>query len=746
MASVHLECLAYSCSSLLQPDRPKSKADVMREVMAKSKMHKMERQQVRDADDELRAQLDDELGDIRGLLMAGPSNPKKGEEPSGSSSTAQAPQASGSNYDAFVRELAFERRAKPQDRLKTEGELAEEAAEQLRKAEQARLKRMRGEEVDEDGAGARSGSKRRAPQADDLDDDLDIEGQTAAEVYGLSSGLGEAQDDTTAMDEEEEEDEDAEDDEDSSEGEQDPALEQEGYGEALLDDSEAEDGSEDGDLTTASRSSKKGAKALRKGAAAATAAAVPFTFACPATHTQFLAILEEHSLQPSQVPLVVKRIRALYHPSLAEDNKFRLQAFLGVLLDHVLYSAGEAAAAPTSEERLSHLNLIEHLVKPIFELTTTYPIVSSEHFVQKLSLMEKNLTRGLAKGALRSEARTWPGAAELTLLRVAALIWPTSDQNHPVATPLALLSAHYLAHCRVRSQSDLAAGLYLVSLVAHQQEDAKRFVPEALNFLQNALMLLSPLDKKGKAVARKACMDYAIPTPDFEEEHAKALGLGTGKKSTLAQPSKPDLLSLLRAEASSPEAGVALLSVTLALIDAFADMYEGTAAYIELFEPFRLVVDSISSSALPSQLAEQRSETSSHLATCLTSAQAARRPLRLHAHRAIPLASFIPKFDSSGGSRYARFSSGSSDPDAARAEASKLKALVKKERKGAVRELRKDSQFLAAEKARERKVEEDEYKRKIGKIVSGLGEERSEQKMLEREKSRLKKRAGGGKK
>jgi nucleolar protein 14 len=284
-----------------------------------------------------------------------------------------------------------------------------------------------------------------------------------------------------------------------------------------------------------------------------------------------------------------------------------------------------------------------------------------------------------------------------------------------------------------------------VSLVAHQQEDAKRFVPEALNFLQNALMLLSPLDKKGKAVARKACMDYAIPTPDFEEQHTKAVGLGSGKKSALLQASKPDLFSLLGAEESSPEAGVALLSVTLALIDVFADMYEGTAAYIELFEPFRLVVDSVPSSALPSNLAEQLSGTSSHLATRLTAAQATRRPLRLHAHRAIPLASFIPKFDSSGGSRYARFSSGSNDPDAARAEASKLKALVKKERKGAVRELRKDSQFLAAEKARERKVEEDEYKRKIGKIVSGLGEERSEQKMLEREKSRLKKRAGGGK-
>ena len=71
-----------------------------------------------------------------------------------------------------------------------------------------------------------------------------------------------------------------------------------------------------------------------------------------------------------------------------------------------------------------------------------------------------------------------------------------------------------------------------------------------------------------------------------------------------------------------------------------------------------------------------------------------------------------------------------------------MRALVKKERKGAIRELRKDAQFIAEEREQRRVEEDATYKKKIDKIVGGIQEERSEQKQLERAKSLLKKRAG----
>ncbi|CAO1634742.1 unnamed protein product [Sympodiomycopsis kandeliae] len=716
-------------------DRKKSKAEVMKEIMAKSKMHKHERQQMRDADEDLRMELDDQLGDIRSLLMAGPSTSKA------DASTTDKAKPANSAYDAFVRELAFERRAKPQDRLKTEAEQAEEEAEQLRKAEEDRLRRMRGEDVIVEGS---KKGNRRAPQGDDLDDDLDIDGQTAADQYGLGDGIGASDEEEEEEQDDEEEEEEEEDESGDSEGsdeEQDPALEDEEFGEALSDDDgEEQEGNEAGHAslsTVRPGASKKSNGVAKKGKAAAKA--LPFTFSCPTEHADFLEILEEHDIEPSQVPLVIKRIRALHHPSLAEDNKYRLQGFLGVLLDHSLWCATQAFET-AGEERKAHLTLIEHLLKHITDLTSTYPTASAQYFVEKLSFMERNLNRGLAKGALLPEARTWPGAPELTLLRIAGLIWPTSDQNHPVATPLALLCSHYLAHCRVRNLADVASGLYLSSLILHQQDEAKRLVPEALNSVQNAVMLLAPLSGKGKDLARAACSQFGIPSPDFGQAHAHDLALSySAKGSQLPSPKPARLYNLLAATSSDTQSKVDLLGMALSLAERFGDLYFGTGAFIELFEPLLRVLQSVSWSALPSSLADQISKLSTHLKDLTSETQKHRQPLQLHAHRAIPLASFIPKFDEGGRSRGGH---GAWDPDSARSEAAKLKSLIKKERKGAVRELRKDSQFLAQERAREKRAEDADYKRKMGKIMAGLGEERSEEKQLAKEKARLKKKAG----
>lgn len=71
-----------------------------------------------------------------------------------------------------------------------------------------------------------------------------------------------------------------------------------------------------------------------------------------------------------------------------------------------------------------------------------------------------------------------------------------------------------------------------------------------------------------------------------------------------------------------------------------------------------------------------------------------------------------------------------------------MRALLKKERKGAIRELRKDAQFLADEREQRRVAEDVAYKKKIDKILGGMQDERSEQKQLERAKSAIRKRAG----
>lgn len=110
----------------------------------------------------------------------------------------------------------------------------------------------------------------------------------------------------------------------------------------------------------------------------------------------------------------------------------------------------------------------------------------------------------------------------------------------------------------------------------------------------------------------------------------------------------------------------------------------------------------------------------------LNFARTSRQPLTLQAHKPIPIASYAPKFEENYSltKHY--------DPDADRNSASKIKALYKKEKKGAIRELRKDNRFLAGEKAREQTVKDAEYNSKMRKAEGGLNSERAEEKAMER--------------
>jgi len=112
----------------------------------------------------------------------------------------------------------------------------------------------------------------------------------------------------------------------------------------------------------------------------------------------------------------------------------------------------------------------------------------------------------------------------------------------------------------------------------------------------------------------------------------------------------------------------------------------------------------------------------------------ARRPLELHHHRPLAIKTSIPKFEESFNpdKHY--------DPDRERADASKLRAEHKRERKGAIRELRKDAQFIARESLREKKEKDAAYEKKYKRLVAEIqGEEGKEAKAYEREKEARKK-------
>ena len=224
-----------------------------------------------------------------------------------------APEPQDADYDQHVRELVYDKRAKPKDRTKTEEEVALEEKEALEKAERRRQKRMLGLDESESEDEGTSWRKRKRG-GDDLEDDFED-----TEWTGLGAGLGEGGDVGVGSGGENGQEGDDEEDGEESEGDEESSGQEEEESDDVESESREGEEGEEGEpedlvQATVPSKSKSRTKNLKE---------LPFTFSCPSSHEEFLEIVQD--VEEKDVPIVVHRIRTLHHTSLGPENKFKLQ-------------------------------------------------------------------------------------------------------------------------------------------------------------------------------------------------------------------------------------------------------------------------------------------------------------------------------------------------------------------------------------------------------------------------------------
>ena len=230
----------------------------------------------------MRHELDQDFNDLRTLLSS-----MDDDVP-----TLPVPESANDegvmDYDKQVRELAFDKRAKPKDRTKTEEELALEQKDALEKAEKQRRMRMLGQDPGESDDEDAGGRRRKRPRGgDDLDDDFVADEPSGELGAGLGMELGSASD------------------------------EEDTNGETDFGDDDQSGSDEASDEEEARR------RVLRSPGTAKAVKELPYTFPAPESHDEFLEIVQD--LPDSDIPIVIQRIRTLYHHTLAPENKLKLQ-------------------------------------------------------------------------------------------------------------------------------------------------------------------------------------------------------------------------------------------------------------------------------------------------------------------------------------------------------------------------------------------------------------------------------------
>ncbi|KAJ2728812.1 nucleolar complex protein 14 [Coemansia sp. BCRC 34962] len=704
------------------PARKKTKAEVMQEIIAKSKMHRQERQVIKEQDEDIRRELDEDFEGVRAMLFADLDKPMMSAA-DGDDGVVRA--EGDAAYDSYVRELVYEQRARPQDRLKTEVEAAREEKERLERAERHRQRRMEGldsdSEIDSDsdGDGKRKGYGTKAlrkPVADDLGDDFNAEAGAEAEGLGLGLGLGL----TGSANGSEGEDEDEDEDEDGSEGEDEDGSEED---EDDVDSEQGESmggGSNDEQEKEAPAAAAAAAAASGVGAAGGQGAELPYTFAAPGNYDAWVQLVGDYSLE--QQLTVVERLRALYHIRLAPQNKEKLGSLCVILTEHLAVLAEQDPPVPGP--------IMDAVARHIGELAAVDAARFGEHCRQAVIGWQRRVQAGLAKGDGGAMVR----ASDVALLRLFASVFSASDRFHVVVTPMLLGIGQFLSQHTFASLRDVACGLVLAGIVHECQRLARRLMPEALNFVLATLAasVCRPDDARD--------WDGAYPLARRQREAYGLLLIGVAEKSR-TQRALPLRWAWLLPSSVVVTADVkyGVLRAGLLLSRRFIDCYAGLPAFVECFEPLALLLRKIGERLpkfrlqhAPAEVAELLAATRLHLDELLEQAREARRPLMLQKHRPLAIGSFAPKFEA-GYNLDTHY-----DPDRSRNEITKLRRQANKERRGAVRELRRDAQFVAGERLREQREKDRSYTDKMKKAWSVLEADQSDMKKMD--KARIKER------
>ncbi|KAJ5675839.1 hypothetical protein N7462_008736 [Penicillium macrosclerotiorum] len=667
-----------------QPDRKKSKAEVMKEVIAKSKFYKAERQKAKEDDEDLRDELDQELPDLfealRGMKAPPKPEPVKADVDTMNPERAamlQAPEQKDAEkeYDQRLKQLTFDKRSQPTDRTKTEEEKAEEEAERLKKLEEDRVRRMRGEQLSDE-----------EEEEDDKDsffkDDEDESDIDDAAAFGLPTSYGPRPE--LAVEDED----DFVIDDDLVETRSNVSLSLDGSDmeeEELSDDESVEEPEQEDELingmtlpTGIGASAASTAVQVKQGSDGKLA----FTYPCPEDHEEFLTIIND--VPPQDLPTVIQRIRALHHPRLAANNKAKLGKFAEILVEHVSYMANH------SEE--PSFAIIENILRHVHSLAKTHPINVAMAFRARLREISNDRPLNLLPG-------------DLAILTGISTIFPTSDHFHSVTTPAHLCLARFLGQASVNSISDLTTGAFATSLCLQYQAVSKRYMPELINYIMNALCNLAPTELTTKP--------GFFPFRQFQE----SLKLAPVKKVAPRKLQFRDITMTPSDSEAEEDLKISLLATFVSLLGSAADLLAENSAFMEIFSPVQTLLHHLRQSFKSKVFVAARDPVQSvidKIDSHLARARITRRPLFLHDHRPLAIKSAIPKFEENFNpdKHY--------DPDRERAEANRLKAEYKREKKGAMRELRKDANFIAREKLRDKKERDAEYEKKYKRLIAEI--------------------------
>lgn len=563
-------------------------------------------------------------------------------------------------YDKLLKQMIFEPRGTVTDKLIDPDELAKQEAERLEKLENERLRRMKAD-GEEDEQEATNKPKHRS--ADDLDDGYFVGGDDEDGddmlAYDLDGNLGTHLNEKKSLKDEGKDDDEEDQDEDESgeEEEEDSESEVDNLSDLKESESESEAEQEPQPKKVKAKTKPKIGKPSD-----AEDSSVPFTISMPKTYDDFTKLLGKY--MPAQQVTAVERIIKCNHPKLEGVNRENVVKLFAFLLQYIKDMFEDAS----EQDILSHFQLTSQLMPHLYDLVHLNPERMSNTLLDVIK--EKY-------AEFRKNHKVYPSLETLVYFKLVSNLYSTSDFRHPVATPTYIFMQHILSRARVRNRQDIAMGLFVSMIALEFGSRSKRILPAVFNFLQGIVHLALPKRKD----------DQSEITPPFERDgpFSKLLAIAATAESKALQPQQLQTADLVT-HILTLDFKVRALDATLRLIK--QTMEQLVAEHMGgcyLASPLLSLLERLPLKAYPEHVKQNYAEAKSALE--LVAAQKM-KPLAPADKKPKALRLLEPRFEVVYDDKRR--------PKMSKQKEERVKLLhkIKREKKGAIREIRRDTAFV----------------------------------------------------
>ena len=343
----------------------------------------------------------------------------------------------------------------------------------------------------------------------------------------------------------------------------------------------------------------------------------------------------------------------------------------------------------------------------------------------------------------------WPSLGRLLLLKLLSHIFSISDYRHAVVGASSLYLCQALTQCPVTCTSDIASGLLTVSVLLGYSVGSGKFIPECHIFITSILSLYSVSNEQNNKVTNDTTKSANSLAPiqrtviasrfkwlrasisqSFHEDNVDTTSgvdiLFIDKKMKweyFQDRHQYDIANDIGVKKiNALNISVSVLNTTHHLLSHLSQQLKTSVTYPEIFDPIISVMNNIYPHHLPSF---QREYLTSHvilqeqLTLQANNIRSSRKPINFISTGKISIEVKNPRYQVDYTMKK------DVDPDEDRVKLKQLNRQVKREQKAAMRELRRDSEFLDQERHKERTEAKDLLRAERNKNFSWMEDQQA---------------------